>query len=328
VLLVSDIHFGHNEPEDIESLLEVARDTNRTGDQGLVIMCGDFTSSGRTHEFKQAAELVRKIIDAGNTVVLTPGNHDFGIPGIGTDHGNWIPGLSKVGRKRFQQHLMSLVLAQPEVVAHNDFDTITQHGDDVFVALRSTHRAGSKRYLALKGISRIKKKQIAWAREQLDKLEYERAWFVTHRSIWGDAKHSAMSRKGRLEEQLFKQVAFDGFIHGHNHNVVFDKTTTPKLEIPMLHVAVPTLSTRGGKQNRAFLVWDGKSEPELIANERRAGPFHRQVVELGRTVARERGVVHGVLSAVFGAVGYGAEKVLEKVDEARGKGEDDPERPR
>jgi UDP-2,3-diacylglucosamine pyrophosphatase LpxH len=255
MLLASDLHFGHNNSQDVEALAEIASDTPRTG--GIAVICGDFTSTGRSREYEQARELLERIIAAGNVVVVTPGNHDFGIPGVGIDHVNWIPRLNKAGRKRFWEHLMPLVLAQRAVIAHSDFDTIIRHGDDVFVALRSTH-------IGIRGINRIKGAQIDWATRALHGLTWNRLWFVTHRSIWSDPQHGPMSKRKRLEKRLFREFSFDGFIHGHNHNVVFQRTTTPKLGIQMLHVGVPTLSTRSGSQNRSFLLWDAASKPQLM----------------------------------------------------------------
>ena len=111
---------------------------------------------------------------AGNLVVLTPGNHDFGIPGLpGNDHVAALFPAIDTARRRFRHHLLEPVIQQKGVVAHRGFDIIIRHGKDVFVALRSTHH-GRKEALGLLGVSRIRREQIEWALEVSKPLRRER----------------------------------------------------------------------------------------------------------------------------------------------------------
>lgn len=263
MLIASDLHFGANISEPLEKLVKHALDPARNADR-LVILAGDLTQDATETEYAQAGAFVRTLLVGGATVVLTPGNHDYG-----RWWGERLP-LSLGGheaRLRFRA-LMVPILAQESVVAQRDVDSITVVGSHVFVALRSTHR-GQKTTAGIGGSGRIRREQIAWARSELSQIDRTlKLHLVTHRSLWSDDaqdKHSSMVRRRRVEEELLKPFGFASFIHGHNH--VFEKRvrSTPKIGYAIRHVSVPTLSEREGKVPvRGYVAWRAEEDPELI----------------------------------------------------------------
>lgn len=69
---LSDIHFGAHDPQIVAAaeawLIERQPD--------LVIISGDLTQRARTHQFRQAADFIRRIRAGGVEVLAVPGNHD------------------------------------------------------------------------------------------------------------------------------------------------------------------------------------------------------------------------------------------------------------
>jgi len=161
-------------------------------------------------------------------------------------------------RERYR-NLIKPVLQQEEVLAHNDCDIIFRHGSNLFVSLRSTHR-GQIFKLGLAGINRIRTTQIDWALSHLTSLNTADCLMhlVTHRSLWRESgdKHTGMLKRRRLERMLFNDFHFHSIIHGHNHRFVFSCTTTPKMSIPIIRLAVPTLSRRNRNWQSGYIRWD------------------------------------------------------------------------
>lgn len=263
MLIASDLHFGANISEPLEEFVNHALDRARNADR-LIVLAGDLTQNATEREYAQAEAFLRRLLGGGATIVLTPGNHDYG-----RWWGERLP-LSLGGgeaRLRFRA-LMEPILSQESVVAKRDVDSITVVGTHVFVALRSTHR-GQKVKAGIGGSGRIRREQIAWARSELSQLDRTlKPHLVTHRSLWSDDaqdKHSSMVRRKRVEAELLKPFGFASFIHGHNH--VFEKMVrpTPKIGYAIRHVSVPTLSERAGKVPvRGYVAWRAEEEPELI----------------------------------------------------------------
>ncbi len=261
MILVSDIHFGANRVEDIRAFLVDALDPAINPDKRIII-AGDITQNASVTEFEQAVEFISHLLNNGMSLIFTPGNHDFG---------DWIGEIIKTNRKAraWCQELMNPVFNQSEVIAHHEFDSIVRFDHDIFVALRSTHR-GEANKLGLFGHNRITKKQIDWAKSQLDTLDLTgcKLHLVTHRSIWQESgdKHTGLIKRRRLEEGLISQYPFVSYIHGHNHRYVFADTTTPKLGRPIYRLGIPTLSTRNRNWQRGYIHWDFPydRQPKLI----------------------------------------------------------------
>jgi len=256
MILASDLHLARTDPSDIEALLAACLSTEQNPERA-VALAGDLVQHSSREEYALAGEFLAALLDNGLTVVLTPGNHDFGQV-LGEKFGT-------KGRKRFAA-LLEAVLAQEAVVATQDFDSITAIGDELFVALASTQR-GQGRKLYVAGENRIRRKQIEWAAEALGSVvcERRRLHLVTHRSLWSNAEddHGRMVRKGRLERELLEPLEFHTFIHGHNHRFVCEDRETPRTGYGIRRIALPTLSSRDRGWERGWVSWrlpDGAPE--------------------------------------------------------------------
>jgi len=256
MILASDLHLARTNPADIEALLAACLSPEHDPERA-VILAGDLVQHNSREEYALAGRLLGELLDGGVTVVLTPGNHDFGQI-LGEKFGS-------SGRKRFAG-LLESVLAQKAVLARQDFDSVTAIGHDLFVALASTQR-GQGRKLYVAGENRIRRKQIEWAAAELERVgrEGRRLHLVTHRSLWSDAEdeHGRMVRKERLERELLEPLGFTSFIHGHNHRFEHGDTTTPRIGYRINRIALPTLSSRDRGWERGWVRWtppDGEAE--------------------------------------------------------------------
>ncbi len=264
MLIVSDIHFGANREEDVNSFLKDVVNPRVNPEKQLIIV-GDITQNATHQEFQKAEQLIQQLIDQEVKLVFTPGNHDFG---------DWKGEIIKTNTKArsWCKTLLKPIFEQDEVIAINDFDSILQFDDSIFVVLRSTHRGESIK-LGLAGNNRIRLKQIEWASSQLLKInrENKKVHLVTHRSLWSESgdMHSGMIKRRRLEEQLFEPFNFHSFIHGHNHRFVYAQTSTPKLAIPIIRLGIPTLSKRNKNWQAGYVKWETPLDkpPELIGRQ-------------------------------------------------------------
>ncbi|MEW6078456.1 MAG: metallophosphoesterase [Thermodesulfobacteriota bacterium] len=262
MLFVSDIHFGANRDEDVASFVSDALNPDINPDR-LVIIVGDITQNATKDEFKAAETFILQLLDGGMKLVFTPGNHDFG---------NWMAEYLKVNNKAraWCRNLLSPIFKQDEVVAVNDYDAIFKFQENIFVTLRSTHR-GELEKLGLLGNNRISKKQISWAASVLSDLDAKgcKLHLVTHRSIWRESgdMHHGMGKRGRLEKMLLKPFRFHSFIHGHNHRFVYSQTSTPRMAMPIIRLAVPTLSMRNKNWQPGYVSWEKNCNvpPKLIS---------------------------------------------------------------
>ena len=261
MLLVSDIHFGSNIEEDVQAFLKDAEDP-AINPEGIVVIAGDITQTAKDEEFRQAEGFIHKLIQADLKLVYTPGNHDFG---------DWIGEYLRTNKRarEWTTVLLRPIFSQKEAVATADYDSILKIGSNIFVVLRSTHRGEVEKFGFL-GFNRITGKQIEWAHSQLSAMDIDgcKLHLVTHRSIWRESgdRHSGMIKRRRLEDSLLKHFSLHTFIHGHNHRFVFAHTSTPKLGIPILRLALPTLSTRNKNWQAGYVRWNAPYErpPKLI----------------------------------------------------------------
>jgi 3',5'-cyclic AMP phosphodiesterase CpdA len=261
LVCISDIHFGATLSVHVSRFIETARDRRLNAD-GIVIIAGDMTQHASEREYREAEDLLGTLLDAGLTVVLTPGNHDFG---------DWIGEYlytNRRARSRYRR-LMEPVLGQREIVAVDDYDSITRCGDSIFVSLRSTHR-GKARSLGIVGINRITNRQVEWAASHLAAMDTEGALLhlVTHRSLWRESgdRHRRIYRPAFIEKHLLERFRFHSIIHGHNHRFLFASTSTPRLGIPVIRLSLPTISWRNRNNRIGFVRWDAPygGMPEFI----------------------------------------------------------------
>ncbi len=252
MILASDLHFGENEPADIEQLREaVLADPDQ-----LLVLAGDLTQNYEEDEFKAAGRFVGGLLAAGVTIVCTPGNHDYG---------RWRGEIrsNQAARRLYEYHILDPVRRQRGVVKSGDADLILRHGADVFVALRSTHAH------ALKG-PRIRSEQLDWATKALDAQQGskgDRYHLVTHHSLWPPppvARHGPQTERERLERRLLLPYGFQTVVTGHLHAFECRVKQTPKLDLDVLHVGVPTMSTRE-RGARGYVRWMAPEMPALVA---------------------------------------------------------------
>ncbi len=262
MVCISDIHFGANISSHISRFIVAASDPDFNPDS-IVIIAGDMTQHASDSEYREAGNLLRVLLDAGIHVVLTPGNHDFG---------DWIGEYIYTNRKARSRYrsLTEPVFNQKGIIAVEDYDSIMRCGNNIFVALRSTHR-GKARSLGVIGINRIRKKQVEWAASKLESMDINGALLhlVTHRSLWRESgdRHDGIYRPAYIERNLLEKFKFHSVIHGHNHRYLFACTSTPRLRVPVIRLSLPTISGRNRKNRIGFVRWDApyREIPEFVA---------------------------------------------------------------
>lgn len=238
--LFSDPHFGRGKGTgDLAPFVERVR-----RNPGPVVIPGDLTGDGHRHEYVEAERAIERLMATGCPVAITPGNHDI---------------RSSRWRERWAR-LMNLVRAHPGVVACTASNSIVRYGAELFVLLRGVHRTGGHPY-------RIRQYQLAWAREQLLRMDLvgTRLHLVTHASMWdwhGGWRKAAMRFRERTESQLLNPFGFHSVIHGHVHARIYEAAVPlPHTRRPIAHVGVPTLYAGRGAPNRASMMWTPGKEP-------------------------------------------------------------------
>ncbi len=262
MICISDIHFCTNISGHISRFIESAIDPSINPDK-IVIIAGDMTQHASEPEYREAADLLRILHDAGIHIVLTPGNHDFG---------DWIGEYIYTNRKARNRYrsLTEPVFAQKEIIAVEDYDSIMRCENNIFVALRSTHR-GKAHALGVIGMNRIRKKQVEWAASLLESIDTEGALLhlVTHRSLWRESgdRHDGIYRPAYIEKTLLEKFKFHSVIHGHNHRFLFASTSTPSRGFPIIRLSLPTISSRNRKNRIGYVRWNApyREIPEFIA---------------------------------------------------------------
>lgn len=248
MLIASDIHFGREAELGLQSFLRSAADPSMTG--GLVLLAGDLTQRARSSQYRDARAMLARLLE-NNVVVVTPGNHDF-------SRHKGAEGASKKIRDRYRD-LLEPVLLQEQVAASCDMDLVVRHQQEVIVVLRSSHRGlfWSNR--------RITEEQVSWAagvlRDRFADRRGLRFHLLTHRSLW-PGRHSPIIGRKVLEEQLLKPFEFMSVIHGHNHQFTGVRKATPHNGFQVIHLSVPTLSTKSG--DKGYVVWNPPSEPQWL----------------------------------------------------------------
>ncbi|MDD5712960.1 MAG: metallophosphoesterase [Smithellaceae bacterium] len=261
MLLISDIHFGANVSKNVGHFLDAARDPLMNPDR-LIVIAGDMTQHATPTEYEAAQAFIGELLASGVRIILTPGNHDFG---------DWMGEylLTNWKARRRYVDLMEPVLGQEGVLARNGYDSVTKFDDQIFVALRSTHR-GQAQMLGLGGMNRIRKAQVDWAATRLAGLDTSGCLLhlVTHRSLWHESgdEHRKMFKGKYIEKTLLKRFEFHSVIHGHNHRFVFAATSTPYLGIPLIRLSLPTISDRNHNNQIGYVRWDApyRGIPEFV----------------------------------------------------------------
>ena len=83
IIHLSDLHIGKS-----DNLIKCNRivdwilDNQENHQSRVVIISGDLVDDGRTWQFEQARDLIERLRRVGYTVLVAPGNHDYGPDGI------------------------------------------------------------------------------------------------------------------------------------------------------------------------------------------------------------------------------------------------------
>ena len=247
MIIASDLHFGYPQRGALEALtVACLHDPQR-----LLILAGDLTEHGKERQYEGIAALLRRLVEGGVRVVCCPGNHDLSY------FWGYAPSTRGKRRGRYQDHITSLVVSQPDNLDFTNFDTVMRVGDDVVISLRSVHRRGR----ILLG-NRVKEDQIRWTRAVLDRHDIlghtHRIHLVTHHSLWrrlGQDKHANMHRRKRLERQLLVPYSVSTFINGHNHYFSAAERDTPKSNHRLYHIQAPSLAKESPHGARGFVRW-------------------------------------------------------------------------
>ena len=253
MIIVSDLHLKHsNWPDSWQPLLHAAdADPHRT-----LVVAGDLTQWAKEWEYRVIEMFVDEVLGRGINLICCPGNHDLSKHGV-----TQVPFTRTSGWQRYARLVQTRLAPQACVIATRDVDLVAEVGQDVFVALRSTHRRGDW----LRG-DRISSDQLHWAAAQLSGLRGHRLHLLTHHSLWqldGD-KHGDLHRRKRLEKKLLRPFGFKTYINGHNHRFAAAFRSTPKKGYRIYHIQAPTLSNRTPGNAAGFVRWD-PSEPGSAA---------------------------------------------------------------
>lgn len=244
MIIVSDLHFGKNKKRDISKFVDIAKNP-RYNPEKLVVIPGDFNTSKYLDdkEFYLTTKFIKELIKNKLRVVVTLGNHD-------------IERFNEKAKKHFTNLFEEEIYTQDnmEIVAKKGFDSITRVDDEIFLSLLSIHKEKPRR---------IRGKQVQWAASQLEglkekgKLEGKKLHLLTHVSLW-HGSHKPMEELERLERELFEKFNFYSVIHGHNHDFICAKRTTPVKGITIIQLSAPTLSTRTNVSG--FVVWKDRTQ--------------------------------------------------------------------
>lgn len=255
MIIASDIHDKEGKFPMVNALRPaLERDRHRT-----LILSGDLTCGAKEGEYDRITQWLVTLVQEGVHVILAAGNHDMSksilVARIPNENG-------------YRRHaaLLDILERQQIVVARMDeFDMIYRVGMDVFYCARSTH---SKVY---KG-SRIKKKQLFWARACLESRGLlpengYRLHLVTHQSLWclDDDAHGHIHKRKRLVKYLLRPLGFTTAINGHNHRFDAAVREVKHLGFHLYHIQAPTLSRKTkGKFTPGYVHWD----PEVPGSAR------------------------------------------------------------
>jgi 3',5'-cyclic AMP phosphodiesterase CpdA len=80
---LSDLHIGKSTNlEKTTRLVDWILDNRSSHHAGIVVISGDVVDDGQTWQFRKAAEQIVRLKAAGYTVLVVPGNHDYGPQGV------------------------------------------------------------------------------------------------------------------------------------------------------------------------------------------------------------------------------------------------------
>lgn len=83
IIHLSDLHIGQsNNIEKSNQIADWVLENRETHQSELVIISGDLVDDGQSWQFEQAREMIDRLGQGGFTVLVAPGNHDYGPNGF------------------------------------------------------------------------------------------------------------------------------------------------------------------------------------------------------------------------------------------------------
>jgi 3',5'-cyclic AMP phosphodiesterase CpdA len=83
IIHLSDLHIGKsNNLEKCTRIADWILENQETHRSGVVIISGDLVDDGQNWQFKQAKDFVERLLSNRYSVLVAPGNHDYGPNGI------------------------------------------------------------------------------------------------------------------------------------------------------------------------------------------------------------------------------------------------------
>eukprot|EP00771_Trimastix_marina_P003019 gnl/Trimastix_PCT/4200.p1 GENE.gnl/Trimastix_PCT/4200~~gnl/Trimastix_PCT/4200.p1 ORF type:complete len:296 (+),score=47.31 gnl/Trimastix_PCT/4200:95-982(+) len=272
MILVSDIHISVITSGGLDALWQALH----SDPDKLLVIAGDLTQIASTREYQRMETFLLGIIDKGCSLILTPGNHDFG--GCFFEYVLCCASVAAKRRyRRLHMRLLDALERSPSpspsplpfsVLYQREFDTVARAGPHLFVTLRTHHPCFCMPGLATEH-------QADWARECLADLERRGALkdtphrhLVTHHSLWkgpGDP-HMRIRYFGRLIAGVLEPFAFTSCINGHNHRFAVKARPVGTAGRTVLHVQLPTLSNRLHRHSGppGFVAWVLGDMPRLV----------------------------------------------------------------
>ena len=184
---ISDVHFGREDPELVEGLIEALVDAA----PDVIVVSGDLTQRARKRQFRAAQRFLRQLPEVPKIIV--PGNHDVSTTNL----------MERALRPlaRYRRYITD--------------DLAPFYADDE-VAIAGINTV---RVLSTKD-GRINSRQVAAACEQMQRApEQAVRVVVTHHPMdlpLEDRKHALVARSGMAIRQ-FARCGIDLFLSGHLH---------------------------------------------------------------------------------------------------------------
>ena len=122
ILHLSDLHIGKSKEEDNNFDLIVKYILDKGNNdwlqiKPLIIITGDIVDDGEEIQFKATRDCLNELHDAGFTLRIIPGNHDYGKDGNAAKIENFV-----TFKKHFEHfHKMEFPLMEPELINGHSF---------------------------------------------------------------------------------------------------------------------------------------------------------------------------------------------------------------
>ncbi len=113
MLHLSDLHIHKsNEKSENKHLKEIVENIIKLypNEKPVILITGDIVDDGRKDQYKNAVELLKPLVNAGFTILPTPGNHDYG------KIGNF---YTEKSQAYFQKYILGELIKYPKAMEDN-----------------------------------------------------------------------------------------------------------------------------------------------------------------------------------------------------------------